>query len=592
MLQLVLFILGIVYLLRRPRLARLRAESFPTVAEGDFLRWKRLELTSIDIFLWTVFGVSFAGCGLSALLRTSIQQPARVGTSRADAWPMEMIVLQAGCLAVFLIGLLISAIYGSRAARLKRSLGIRWSTATQKQPAMPVPAPEPQRPWPERRIDQTVLTSFEPGCCPICYVRITRHTHYCERCGADLRHQDNRPADPCEGAISSALHAGAGHQECNGPAKTGRAARRCVGLGIAAWCFACTAFILLRVAHLTPGSQTAALIVLGVCALVCVILTLWCSLVAMRRSRRDRRLAFVGCGFALACLVMLGGTVAHTLFASNGAPQVARHSLGLSDLARPAPFRTRLLRRGPAPQTWKPERPPPDVREVTYRSGNLDLKAWVYVPPVGASKKCPALVYFHGGFAFGSGDLDVCQPFIGAGFVVMTPMLRGENGNPGDFELLCGEVDDAKAAICWLAQQPFVDSSHIYAFGHSVGGGISALLSLREDEPLRHSGSAGGLYPPEAFREWAQIVPFDYANPRECDLRILRGHITEMKSRHYAYIGNRDPLSLDVGSFKAEMAKTDSKLTIISAPGNHHASLEPAMRQYLALIQKELREGH
>ena len=35
----------------------------------------------------------------------------------------------------------------------------------------------------------------------------------------------------------------------------------------------------------------------------------------------------------------------------------------------------------------------------------------------------------------------------------MAPMLRGENGNPGSFELLWGEIDDASAAIVELASK-------------------------------------------------------------------------------------------------------------------------------------------
>ena len=90
--------------------------------------------------------------------------------------------------------------------------------------------------------------------------------------------------------------------------------------------------------------------------------------------------------------------------------------------------------------------------------------------------------------------LNDCLPFLAAGFAVMTPTLRGENGNPGSFELFYGEVDDAEAAVRFLAAQPRIDSKRIYTFGHSVGGGISALLSLRPEIPVRKGGSSGGLY--------------------------------------------------------------------------------------------------
>lgn len=110
-----------------------------------------------------------------------------------------------------------------------------------------------------------------------------------------------------------------------------------------------------------------------------------------------------------------------------------------------------------------------------------------------SAKPRPALMFLHGGFAFGAGDLEACQAFMDAGYIVMCPMLRGENGNPGVFEMFLGEVEDAKAAAVWLAEQPGVDKSRIFAFGHSVGGGVSAMLSLRENVPVQHSGSSGGF---------------------------------------------------------------------------------------------------
>ena len=173
--------------------------------------------------------------------------------------------------------------------------------------------------------------------------------------------------------------------------------------------------------------------------------------------------------------------------ASSPLPPVTSNSY----LERLAAFKTRLIRNGPTPQPYKLQSPSPGVREVTYPSGPLALKAWVAFPEgVSASAKVPAVVFFHGGYAFGAGDFEDARPFLQAGFAVMCPMLRGEDGNPGDFEMLLGEVDDASAAITWMASQPGVDPSHIYTFGHSAGGIISALLSLRA-VPIRHGGSSG-----------------------------------------------------------------------------------------------------
>lgn len=54
---------------------------------------------------------------------------------------------------------------------------------------------------------------------------------------------------------------------------------------------------------------------------------------------------------------------------------------------------------------------------------------------------------------------------------------RGENGNPGSFEMCYGEVTDAAAALDYLAVQSDMDPARLYAAGHSVGGAIVMLLS-------------------------------------------------------------------------------------------------------------------
>jgi acetyl esterase/lipase len=246
-------------------------------------------------------------------------------------------------------------------------------------------------------------------------------------------------------------------------------------------------------------------------------------------------------------------------------------------------FQTNLTTRGPAPQDYDVETPFAGVEEVQYLSDGLQLKAWVYRPQ-GVPGPHPALVFFHGGFAFGSGDLEACRPFMDAGFIVMAPMLRGENGNPGEFELFLGEVDDARAAVKWLAGQPGVDAARIYTFGHSVGGGVSAMLSLLEDVPIRHGGSSGGLYDQTTFLGWSDIVPFE-STPEERSVRLLVGNTQHMKHQHYAYIGAEDdPFEVAIEQVHSTMGP-DSLLTIERVPGDHFTSFDESLQRYLQVVQ-------
>ncbi|MDX1968531.1 MAG: CocE/NonD family hydrolase [Planctomycetaceae bacterium] len=253
-----------------------------------------------------------------------------------------------------------------------------------------------------------------------------------------------------------------------------------------------------------------------------------------------------------------------------------------------AGFQTKLIKVGPAPQEYDLETPPTNVQEILYPSAGRILKAWVYRPP-GVEDPRPALVFFHGGFAFGSGDLlETCVPFMDAGYVVMAPMLRGENGNPGNYELFLGEVDDARAATQWLAQQPYVEKGRIYTFGHSIGGGVSAVLGLLNDVPIRHSGSSGGLYDHTTFLAWQidQTVPFENT-PAERSVRLLLGHVNHLQHHHYAYIGTEDEGFHDSAESMQQEAGAAEKLTVKMIPGDHFTSFDPAIRDYLQIAEQD-----
>jgi dienelactone hydrolase len=258
-------------------------------------------------------------------------------------------------------------------------------------------------------------------------------------------------------------------------------------------------------------------------------------------------------------------------------------------LARRNAHTTVLRARGPSPGKYVEVIPPPGVLEIRYPSGELELPAWYATPP--GQGQVPALVYFHGDFAFGADDFEAVRPFLDAGFAVLTPTLRGENGNPGDFELLWGEVDDARAAIGWLATQPRIDRSRIYAFGHSIGGGIVALTSLYPELPLRTTGSCGGIYMPETFQRWAnsernrELVRFDPSDPEEIELRVLGPNLAWMVHRHVAYVGRDDPWFVTNAKALADAAWALGKpFEQVIVDGDHTASLPVSLAAFLRSI--------
>lgn len=142
-----------------------------------------------------------------------------------------------------------------------------------------------------------------------------------------------------------------------------------------------------------------------------------------------------------------------------------------------AQFKTSILYKGKAPQEYQDDIPPINVSKIAYQSGDLTLQAWISNKP-NDTKKYPAVVYAHGGFAFSKGDWNNIKPYLDAGFVVMTPTFRGENGNPGNFEFFYGEVDDLINAGKYLASQQYIDTNRIFLAGHSDGGTLAMLVAL------------------------------------------------------------------------------------------------------------------
>jgi dienelactone hydrolase len=228
------------------------------------------------------------------------------------------------------------------------------------------------------------------------------------------------------------------------------------------------------------------------------------------------------------------------------------------------------------------------VDEVKYPSGDLTLRAWFQRPK--KAEKVPALVYFHSGFTFKEEDWNNTAAFRRAGFAVMCPMLRAENGNPGQYQLFYGELDDARAAIRWVASQPGIDPEKIITFGHSIGGAVSSMLCLYDEPKVLLSGGAAGLFPPKACRDcWSTWLPFDESDKTECDLRVLCANFDSMKKHHVAYMGKDDDfLAPSLKEIEALAKKADAPLEVVRVPGGHMGCLERATEDFLERAQKEV----
>ena len=148
-------------------------------------------------------------------------------------------------------------------------------------------------------------------------------------------------------------------------------------------------------------------------------------------------------------------------------------------------------------------------------------------------EKYPAIIYLNGGFGgigdseFGWDEESPKNNYQGAyafkrdDFVLAIPSARGENANPGKYEMFYGEIEDLEEARKYVASLPYVDPNRIYLVGHSTGGTKAVLLSeySKGFRAVFAMGAATELMSLEKYDYAGMNPPFDRTNPREIAVR-------------------------------------------------------------------------
>jgi dipeptidyl aminopeptidase/acylaminoacyl peptidase len=270
---------------------------------------------------------------------------------------------------------------------------------------------------------------------------------------------------------------------------------------------------------------------------------------------------------------------------SNGSPSTVGAVSPSQDLAAARQgFVSKLRKRGPAPQEYEPMTPPAGVNQGEFPSGSLKLKGWLSAD-AGDGKKRPAVVFLHGGFAFGGSDWDDAEPFAEAGFVLFAPMLRGENGNPGHFESYLGEVDDAIAAGRYVASLPNVDPKNVFVAGHSVGGVLTCLTSMLPS-PYKGAAALEGWVDMDSWVDGspAELTPFDRNAPDEIRVRDPMAFAASIRCPLRLYAGDDGKEPNVLLAAKALKAGKDCELVMVE--GDHQAMVAPAVRLAIQWFQK------
>ncbi|MFZ6681756.1 alpha/beta hydrolase family protein [Undibacterium sp. Tian12W] len=250
-----------------------------------------------------------------------------------------------------------------------------------------------------------------------------------------------------------------------------------------------------------------------------------------------------------------------------------------------AAYASQLTKKVKSPQDFVPEKLPAGVKEIDYVSGNLHLKSWMSAT-TDNSKKMPAVVFLHGGFSFSADDWVSAQGFVNAGYLLLMPRLRGENGGEGYFEMFGGEVDDAIAAGKYLATLPQVDAQRIYLAGHSVGGSL-AMLTAQMPSPYKAVAAYSGFARlPLWLAHYKNIAPFNVDLPDEQKIRDPLRYVTSVKVPLFVFTESAASPSIPVNTEFCNMVAKYSVCKHEVITGSHESMIAPSVARTIALFNK------
>jgi dipeptidyl aminopeptidase/acylaminoacyl peptidase len=286
-----------------------------------------------------------------------------------------------------------------------------------------------------------------------------------------------------------------------------------------------------------------------------------------------------------ALLAGLGLAACSPAWAQTRSPSRLRIRTGDYATDRSA-FRTRLVLRGPAPQPpHSMPSAPPGVREIDYPSGDLRLRAWIGLPP-GAPERAPVVIFLHGGFAFSNEDYDMARPFLEAGYAVVMPSVRGENGQAGIFSMFFDEVSDVLAVTDYVRSQRWADPQHIYVAGHSAGGTLAMLAALASPHYRAVAPFSGSPDQLVLANSLPNIVPFDRNNPAEYEMRSPLSYATSFKAPARLLHGRREEFYRSNTRLTAALARDAGKnVEAVEVAGDHFNAVPEEIGRAIAFFR-------
>jgi pimeloyl-ACP methyl ester carboxylesterase len=202
------------------------------------------------------------------------------------------------------------------------------------------------------------------------------------------------------------------------------------------------------------------------------------------------------------------------------------------------------------------------------------------------------VLFLHFGFDLEAESWTATQPFRDAGYLVMTPTVRGENGQLGTFAMYYDEVDDVIQAAQLLRRQTFVDPNRLFVAGRSVGGTL-ALLAAELYPNFASATSISGSPDQALYLKYAnganRNAPFDLGDPPEVELRSPLAYAGSIKRPVRLLYGMVEAYYTFTAPLMAEIARSrGGDAQTVAVEGDHISNEPKSIKLALDFFQRRM----
>jgi dipeptidyl aminopeptidase/acylaminoacyl peptidase len=222
------------------------------------------------------------------------------------------------------------------------------------------------------------------------------------------------------------------------------------------------------------------------------------------------------------------------------------------------------------------------LERILYSSDGLPVSAYLY-GAIKSDSKLPVIVFIRGSYVVrdqGAVLLTMFHRLAKSDFVVIAPMLRGSDGQPGHDELGGSDLHDVANIFPVIRQLEFADAQNVFMYGESRGG-IMTLLSLRAKLPVKAAATFGAITDMDAYlhlhekeaNSATKIWP-DFNQNRSVilELRSAQKWTEEITTPILLMHGAADPQVPPAQTLQlaSQLAKQGSNYGVIIYPGDNH----------------------